>query len=74
MARADTLTAALFSPWPGMEGQGGRGWAAPELASWGLPGVDISVLDVMGFAQRTLSTARRMLDLQYRAAEDVDIS
>ena len=25
MARADTLTAALFSPWPGMEGQGGRG-------------------------------------------------
>ena len=36
--------------------------------------MDISVLDVMGFAQRTLSTARRMLDLQYRAAEDVDIS
>ena len=36
--------------------------------------MDISVLDVMGFAQQTLSTARRMLDLQYRAAEDVDIS
>ena len=83
MARADTLTAALFNPRPGLDMQSGWGLAVPELtqgqrgeimASWGLPGVDASVLEVIGFAQRTLSTARRMLELQYRAAEGEDIA
>ena len=83
MARADTLTAALFNPRPGLGEQGGWALAVPELtqgqrgeimASLGLPGVDVSVLEVAGFAQRTLSTARRMLELQVRAAEGEDVT
>ena len=83
LARADTLTAALFNPRPGLDEQGGWALAVPELtqgqrgeimASWGLPGVDVSVLEVAGFAQRTLSTARRMLELQVRAAEGEDVT
>ena len=83
LARADTLTAALFNPRPGLGEQGGWALAVPELtqgqrgeimASLGLPGVDVSVLEVAGFAQRTLSTARRMLELQVRAAEGEDVT